>query len=338
MSLDHQDAYEQYESFAEQFDPEALERRGQRHHAPRKRPSRPSLVDVVEALAEPAGLEVGLQTTYRPGRFEQGWLLQSLGGFFEEGLITDVLALVKGGKEANVYCCRAAPALDHPLVAAKVYRPQQFRNLRNDAIYRRGRQVLTDTGHALNKSNHREMRALGKKTAYGRQLAHTSWLMHEYGTLQRLHAAGGAVPQPIAAAPNALLMAYAGDAQMAAPTLSGLSLGIAQLERLFPKVVHNIALMLSMGLVHGDLSAYNILYWQDDIVIIDWPQVVDIATNPHAHDIYRRDILRIHSYFAPCLDQDAQTLADALWQTHVGPWAPPIDWVDAEEGYDPHEG
>src|SRR5205085_12669452 len=140
---------------------------------------------------------------------------------------------VKGGKEASVYCCRPAADIGLPLLAAKVYRPRQFRALRNDKMYREGRPILREDGRPVKKTDHRLLRAVGKKTAFGVQVEHTSWLMYEYTTLQRLHKAGGAVPRPFAASENAILMAFCGDLSAAAPPLSHVHLDRDEAEPLF---------------------------------------------------------------------------------------------------------
>ncbi len=123
---------------------------------------------IVTELAEPTGLEAGFVTTYQPARYEAEWLLSSLRMFYDEHLISDVLAQVKGGKEASVYRCTALPVTGATLLAAKVYRPRMFRNLRNDKVYREGRAILTSEGSAVKKTDHRIMRAIGKKTGVRR--------------------------------------------------------------------------------------------------------------------------------------------------------------------------
>lgn len=271
---------------------------------------KPRRKTVQEELAEYTDSDEGFKTTYRPARFEEGWLLSSLRPFFEQNLITDVLAQVKGGKEASVYCCQAHPALGETLVAAKVYRPQRFRNLRNDAMYREGREILTSDGRAVKKTDHRILRAIGKKTDFGTQAAHTSWLMHEYVTLEHLHAAGAAVPKPYAAGENAILMGYCGEAYRAAPTLIEVSLEHDEAEPLYYETLRNITLMLEQGFIHGDLSAYNILYWEGAITLIDFPQVTNSENNRNARAILRRDIARICEYFAR---QGVTSDVDALY-------------------------
>ena len=264
----------------------------------RKRSKRPVDARQVAALAEPTGIEAGFVTSYQPARFEAGWLIDSLRSFYEDTLINDVLARVKGGKEANVYRCAAEPTTGETLLAAKVYRPRQFRNLRNDKLYREGRTILTAEGRPVKSSDQRLMRAIGKKTATGVEVEHTSWLMHEYTTLARLHQHGAAVPRPLAVNANALLMTYSGDEQIAAPTLNGVRLTREEATPLFREVMRNIALMLREGLIHGDLSAYNILYWQGAITLIDFPQVTNSQTNSHAYDLLLRDVTRVCEYFS----------------------------------------
>ncbi len=274
--------------------------------------------DFMAALAdETVGLEGGFHITYKPARFEEAFLRDSVRAFFDMALITDILAQVKGGKEASVYRCVGHPTLEAPFVAAKVYRPRKLRNLSNDAMYREGRVVLKEDGQAIKASDHRIQRALNKKTTYGVQVAHTSWLMYEFKTLERLHQVGAAVPKPYATSENAILMAYIGDDYRAAPTLHESSLNAGEAPQLFADVIHNIDLMLQQGWIHGDLSAYNILYWAGKITLIDFPQVVNVANNAHAYTILERDITRVCQYFAIQGVQSKPTqIAKELWTRH----------------------
>lgn len=274
---------------------------------------------IIAEIAEPAGLEGGFHITYKPALYEEVWLLESLRSFYDEHLIVDVLAQIKGGKEASVYRCLAEPSLGLGLVAAKVYRPRRFRNLSNDKMYRQGRPILTGEGRAVKRTDHRVMRAIGKKTAFGMEVEHTSWLLYEYTTLKRLYEAGADVPQPLAVSENTILMSYHGDERRAAPTLSEIRLEKAEAEALLEQVLRNIRLMLSHDLVHGDLSAYNILYWQGQITLIDFPQVTNSRTNPDAHFILQRDLTRICDYFArQGVVRDPERLTQEYWEQYVG--------------------
>ncbi len=325
------DNLEQYDIYETEFNPINNDRQARRKRKPRKVPPtrhtpKPSAIDVVD---EAIGLEAGFDTTYQPSRHETGWLIESLREFYDQELISDVNGLVKGGKEASVYRCKAHPQTGMEWVAAKVYRPRMFRQLRNDKMYRQGRPVLGETGTAIDPKDKRALKALQQKSTFGGKLEHTSWLMYEYTTLQRFYELGMEVPKPIATTSNAILMGYIGDDNMAAPTLSQVSLEQGEANRLFQVVVENIELMLQDGRIHGDLSAYNILYWQGEITFIDFPQVTNAhvsrethmfgsAVNPDAEFILERDITRVCEYFQKQgVHCDPKRIMDHLWYTYV---------------------
>jgi len=282
----------------------------------RPKPKKKADKSVVAELSNETDTSDGVfQTTYQPARFEKIWLRDSLTPFYDMDMVKDVLAIVKGGKEANVYRCLGGPAAPAELVAAKVYRPRQFRNLSNDAMYKEGREGLGADGKVVKKNAHRVMRAMGKKTSFGVQVAHTSWLMYEFNTLKSLRAAGAAVPEPIAVGENAILMGYVGDRYLAAPTLQEVGLDVSTARRLFDQVVQNIETMLAANWIHGDLSAYNILYWEGEITVIDFPQVTNAVGNSNARFILTRDVQRVCDYFImQGLTINAQGLANHLWQ------------------------
>lgn len=319
-----------YESYEELFNPIQVDRQARRKRRPKvNHKPKKTQEELISNTADVIGVEGGLQITYRPSKHEQLWLLESLRPFFDQELISDVEALVKGGKEASVYRCAAHPATGQKWLAAKVYRPRMFRNLRNDQMYRRGRATLTANGVPAKASDTRLMRALGKKTAFGQQVAHTSWLMHEYTALDLLYQAGAAVPRPFASGENAILMSYIGDEFSPAPALNEIRLDEDEVAVLLQKVLNNITLMLRYGRIHGDLSAYNILYWQGDITLIDFPQIsnchvskathsVGSAVNPDAAFILERDVTRVCEYFnEQGADCDAEAIFEELWQRYV---------------------
>ncbi len=315
---------DKYEHYEELFNPLNTDRQARRrrkpriHHKPKK-----SQQQIVDEVADTTGIEGGFKTTYRPARYEADWLLASLRTFYDQDLISDVSAQIKGGKEASVYRCQAHSATGLKLLVAKVYRPRRFRNLRNDQMYRQGREILGTDGRPVEANDHRLMRAVNKRSDFGVQVRHTSWLMHEYTALETLFKAGGAVPQPIAAGENAVLMGYVGDDRTAAPALNEIRLEPDEAGSLFQNVLDNIELMLQHGMIHGDLSAYNILYWQGEITFIDFPQVTDVHSNPQADFIFRRDITRICDYFKQQGVQcDADAIGDELW-TQYGTFTPP---------------
>ncbi len=316
MSFDFQ-AADEYEYLAARYqlndDPDRLTRSSKL----RKKAKADKNVAATLADAQPK-LEDDFRTTYRPARHETIFLAESLQPFIAQSLITDVLALVKGGKEANVYLCQAAPHLDVDLIAAKVYRPRRFRNLRNDVTYREGRELVNSLGITIKNQDNREMRAIHKKTSFGAELTHISWLMHEHITLERLYKLGAAVPKPMGTGQNALLMGYVGDRSRPAPVLHSISLSSHEAAPLCDEVLRNIELMLAHGMIHGDLSAYNILYWEGEVTLIDFPQVTMSESNHNAYRIFQRDVRRVCEYFASQgVERDADAIVRRLWSRYV---------------------
>lgn len=244
----------------------------------------------------------------RPGmRRSQGRdHFEQLDGFFSQGLITEVLGIVKTGKEASVYRCRGSSQLGGRPVAAKVYRARQYR-FKNDAAYQESR--ARETG-----MSGRALRAFQNKSRFGREVRTGSWVHHEYATLKALYGAGADVPEPYAALEDAMLMEYIGDEDEVAPQLNQLRLDGEEAKRLFDRTLQNIELFLATNRVHGDLSAHNILYWLGSVVVIDFPQAVDPRFNPHARDFLRRDVENVCRYFNQFgVNADPSRTADDLW-------------------------
>jgi RIO kinase 1 len=232
---------------------------------------------------------------------------QQLETFFDQGLISDVLGLVKIGKEASVYCCRAGLALDADLVAAKVYRARQYR-FKNDAVYQEARsREMGLRGRAL--------RAMNNKSSFGREVQSGVWQHREYETLALLFNAGADVPRPFAAGEDVILMQYFGDEDAAAPQLVRHRLEDGEAGPMFQRLLNNIELWLACNRVHGDLSPHNVLYWQGEPRVIDFPQATDPRFNHSARTLLRRDIDNLCRYFAPYgVEASADYLADDLWR------------------------
>lgn len=255
------------------------------------------------------------QFTYKAARFEEAWLLDSLTEIYEHQWISDVLRKVKGGKEASVYLCKAGAEMSVPFVAAKIYRPRSLRNLKNDAQYRVGRVDLDADGTALWKEA--DKNAIAKRTSYGEEVRHRSWIAYEFKTMERLFAAGADVPRPYAMEKNAIVMDFVGDESAGAPILNSVNLSNTEANYLFEHVIRNIEIMLANECIHGDLSAYNILYWKGSITLIDFPQIVLPKSNPTAWSMFLRDVVRVCSYFsAQGVRCDATKIAASLWTKH----------------------
>jgi RIO kinase 1 len=303
--------------------------------APKRRPvqARPEMAVQDDTVG-------GFDFSYHASRHERAWIVDSLGGFYEGQWLDDVLRLIQGGKEANVYQCLAHPSVDglgQPYIAAKVYRPRQFRNLKNDHQYREGRQDLDSDGRLI--TNDGKLHAMAKRTDFGLELLHASWIAHEYKTLQVLFEAGLDVPRPqaiannsdqdhpgaVATASNAILMSYIGGDNLPAPTLNSISLGKKEAQRLFERVLYNIEGMLRCRRIHADLSAYNILYWDGEITLIDFPQAIEPEANRNAYRIFERDVTRVCDYFSrQGITANPRQLAAGLWKAHHYPQLPDV--------------
>ena len=243
---------------------------------------------------------------------EQAWVRDSLRAFYDEGLLTDVLYRVKGGKEANVYCCRAHPATGLELLAAKVFRPRIFRAMKNDWFYKQGRTFHDPEGKAIYDG--RNLKAVRQNTRRGRQIDMASWCYHEYETIAACHAAGADVPRPFAHGHNSILMEFIGDESQAAPILQRVSLSRPEARELFDRLMYNVEVMLACYRIHADLSAYNVLYWDGRGTLIDFPQAVDPHTHPQALSLLVRDVERLCRYFTrQGLTLNPGKIAHDLW-------------------------
>ncbi len=241
-------------------------------------------------------------------------LLEHLTPLIEDKLISEIIRPIKSGKEAVVYCCRAHESLGGELIAAKIYRPVERRSFKNDAVYQQGRERGA-------RPDARTLRALGKKTKRGRLHKFSAWIAHEMRTMTLLHQAEADVPEPIERIGPVILMQYFGDAQAPAPVLVNVMLDDDEVTRIYQQVLRNIELFLVCHRVHADLSAYNMLYVDDHVIIIDFPQSVDPRYNDDAFDLLVRDLKNVNAYFydygIDAVDPFRHTLD--LWRKHVDP-------------------
>ena len=202
----------------------------------------------------------------------------------EDGLVDEVLRPLMSGKEAAVYVVRCGQQLR----CAKVYKEANKRSFRQAAEYQEGRKVR----------NSRQARAMAKGSKYGRKEAEDAWQNAEVAALFRLAGAGVRVPKPYDFLDGVLLMELvAGDDGQAAPRLNDVHLEPEQAREYHAFVIRQIVLMLCAGLVHGDLSEFNVLLGPEGPVIIDLPQAVDAAANNHAFSMLERDVANMAHYF-----------------------------------------
>lgn len=219
----------------------------------------------------------------------------------EDGLVDEVLRPLMSGKEAAVYVVRCG----NQVRCAKVYKEANKRSFRQAAEYQEGRKVR----------NSRQARAMAKGSKYGRKEAEDAWQNAEVAALFRLAGAGVRVPKPYDFQDGVLLMELVTDADgNAAPRLNDVYLEADQARDYHRFVISQIVLMLCSGLVHGDLSEFNVLLGPDGPVIIDLPQAVDAAANNHAFSMLQRDVSNMAHYFgrfAPELK--ATRYAQEMW-------------------------
>jgi RIO kinase 1 len=214
--------------------------------------------------------------------------LQSL---VTEGLVDEVLRQLMSGKEATVYIVRCGEEIR----CAKVYKDIKQRSFRNNTSYQEGRRT----------KNSRQARAMEKGSRYGRQMQEEAWQSAEVDALYRLAAAGVRVPQPHICHEGVLLMDLVTDADgQPAPRLNDIELSEALALEFHAGLLEQVVRMLCAGIIHGDLSEYNILVGADGPVIIDLPQAIDAAGNSNAAVMLERDVANLASYFgrfAPAL-------------------------------------
>ena len=200
-----------------------------------------------------------------------------LQALIDDGVIDEVLRPLKSGKEASVYVVRSGDAIR----CAKVYKDMGQRSFQQRVQYQEGRKVRGS----------RQARAMGKATKFGRKEAEAAWKNAEVDALYQLVAAGVRVPQPHGYFNGVLVMELVADADgYSAPRLGEVELS-AETAREFHRVlIRQVARMLCEGLIHGDLSEYNVLVAPDGPVIIDLPQVVSASGNNAARTMLRRDV------------------------------------------------
>jgi len=202
----------------------------------------------------------------------------------EEGLVDEVMRKLMSGKEADVYVVRCG----QDIRCAKVYKEANQRSFRQSVQYTEGRKV----------KNSRRARAMEKGSRYGRQEQEQAWQNAEVDALHRLAAAGVRVPQPYNFLDGVLLMELVTDEHgNAAPRLNDLTLGEAQARAYHRTLIAEVVRMLCAGIIHGDLSEYNVLVGSDGPVIIDLPQAVDAAGNNSASMMLQRDVDNLTAYF-----------------------------------------
>ena len=151
----------------------------------------------------------------------------------------------------------------------------------------------------------------------GKQYIDSAWVANEYDALVRANEAGANVPQPLTLGSNALLMEFLGDFSHPAPELREVSIEPVVAGEFFERLVETVGFFLSRDLIHGDLSAYNILCCDQGLKVIDFPQAVDAVSNPNAFLLLVRDLERICEFFTKYgIEASALNLAQEMWRLY----------------------
>ena len=212
------------------------------------------------------------------------------------------LGSLKSGKEAEVFLVERSYRDLSCLLAHKRYRPrtvshkgelealgfQRANRFMNDLAYRDGRKFAKS----------RDQRAADRMTKYGKKLLTGKWTGHELDMMQQAWDAGVNVPYPVGARGDGMLMQFLGDAAGAAPRLAEARLSPAEVCSAREQLLENLRVLVGAGFVHADLSAFNLLWWEERLWLIDFPQAVDVTTNPHAFEYLYRDVANVGQWFA----------------------------------------
>lgn len=224
-----------------------------------------------------------------------------LQALIDDGVIDAVLRPLKSGKEAAVYVVQRGDEV----LCAKVYKDMAQRSFQARVQYQEGRKVRGS----------RAMRAMAKATKFGRREQETAWKNTEVDALYTLHEAGVSVPQPHGYFHGVLLMELVTDDEGAnAPRLGEVALEAEQARWFHVELVRDVVRMLSLGLIHGDLSEYNVLVTGQGPVIIDFPQVVSAAGNNAARAMLLRDVHNLRASLARFAPELADThFGEEMW-------------------------
>ena len=199
------------------------------------------------------------------------------------------LGVLKTGKEADVHLVeRWVPGTERGIVmAAKRFRTGEHRLFHRDAGYLEGRRVRRS----------REMRAMARRTEFGRELVSGQWAFAEFAALTRLWELELSVPYPIQLDGREMLMEFIGEGRVAAPRLAQARPPVDLLPSLFEQFRSTLVVLSREGWAHGDLSPYTVLLRGEQLVFIDWPQIVDIVGNPQGFTFLERDVSTMCTWF-----------------------------------------
>jgi RIO kinase 1 len=213
----------------------------------------------------------------------------------------DVAAgVLKSGKEAEVFLVEriAADGSSH-LLAHKRYRPRYPKKGELEALgFSKGTIYRADSVYSAGWDlKQRDRRALDQNSKFGHELAASMWPALEFGVLDKAWSAGASVPFAVQQTEDGVLMEYVGDESGAAPRVANAHLTNDQARSARDQLLDTLRALSGAHIVHGDLSVYNMLWWKERLVVIDFPQAVDSFNNPFAPDLLYRDLHNVHAWF-----------------------------------------
>lgn len=238
-------------------------------------------------------MECHVSVSVAPDRPVPSWLIA-------DGYEDQRLGVLKSGKEAEVFLVERRSAGGSCFLAHKRYRPRhpaykgELRELgfskgtiyRNDKVYRTGWHLRS-----------RDQRAVDTGTRHGQEVRAAVWPINEMTMLRRAWAAGASVPYPVERTEDGILMEFIGGGQIAAPRLVDARLDRLGLLEAWAQLLQSLIALTRAGVVHADLSVYNLLWWEGRLVMIDFPQAVDAVTNPEAPSLLHRDLENVATWF-----------------------------------------
>lgn len=229
---------------------------------------------------------------------------KSIQPLIEDGLVDEVIRSLMSGKEAQVFLVRCG----EEILCAKVYKDVADRSFKKAVQYHEGRKIR----------NSRRQRAMEKRSKFGRDQQEVVWQSAEADALYRLAEAGVRVPKAYGLFGGVLLMELiTGSDGDVAPRLNDITMSAEQAIKDHATMMNYVLRMMCVGLIHGDLSEFNILQDENGPVIIDLPQVVNAAANNSAKSMLQRDVANVTQYYAQFAPQLAEThFAEEIWELH----------------------
>jgi len=208
----------------------------------------------------------------------------------------EILSEVKSGKEATVY----RVLLNKKLAALKVYKDPEQRSFQKNDQYLDGK-------HYKKAS---ERKAVGKGNKFSKKLIFDNWVKREFYILEQLFESGASIPKPIMQIENAIFMEFLGDMETVAPRLCDIELSEKFAMEAFTTVLDTMLIFWDYGIVHADLSEFNVLWWKEEAFLIDFPQAIDKRTHPNPNEILERDLKNITKHFIKYFDIEYEKIRE----------------------------